>query len=494
MTTDTPERTSTKTKAFIIKKPTIEKAVADSAAGKARYEVADASATGLRLRVGPGEIIWRYRFMMDRVSTSLTFGSLDTWSVEEARRLVSDAQVLIRGKIRRPDASWVVGKLVEYGKVEAKVAEPLPAAPKFWTWEQARTDFIAEAERTLRDETAKDYKNRLKVPELARFEGRGVDTITRKEMARVLKDIHARGVESQSEHVRDVVKSMWTYLALDDISESSGVELPVMVGLRAPARTKKSEVRQGDYIPPIEEVGRLMAIARSGALEPRIGYAIEFLVFTCQRVSPVCKARNDGILGIGDHTRGLWSMSAAHRKTADKRGDKANHIIPLPAQAWRVVRAAQALTEELDHERVFPGLRPRRGHNEVGPLSTSAIQHTMSYLPGITATPHDVRRTFSNLAATKFEWSIDEVKAVLDHNEGRGSGDVTVMNYLYNGTHKKWPMMEAWCAWVEEATAAAIADDKRLTDVEWIRAHVQRQRAIKKGRAVAPVSLVKQAA
>lgn len=493
--TDMSERASTKTKAFYIKKPTIEKARNDSAAGKDRYEVSDNSAKGLRLRVGPGEIVWRYRFMMDRTSTSLTLGSLDTWSVEEARRLVSDAQVLIKGRIRRPDAVWVAEQLIAYGKVAAPAPEvAIITGPKTWTWETARTEFIAEAKRTLREETFKDYRNRLKVPELARFEGRGVDTITRKEMASALKAIHARGVESQSEHVRDVVKSMWTYLSLDDTSEFSGVEFNVMVGLRAPARTKKAEVRRGDYIPPIHEIGRLMAIARSGALEPRIGYAIQFLVFTCQRVSPVAKARNDGMRAVGSHERGLWSMSAAHRKTADKRGDKAAHVVPLPEPAWAVLRAVQSLTEQLDHERVFPGLRPQKGHNQVGPLSTSAISHTMSYLPGITATPHDIRRTFSNLAAARFKWSIDQVKSILDHNEGASSGDVTIMNYLFDGTHAKWPMMEAWCAWVEESTAAALADDSRLSDKVWIATHVKRQRDIAKGKKVKPVDLTKRIA
>lgn len=63
----------------------------------------------------------------------------------------------------------------------------------------------------------------------------------------------------------------------------------------------------------------------------------------------------------------------------------------LPEPAWAVLRAAQALTEQDDHVRVFPGLRPQKEGGEIGPLSTSAI--SMSYLPGITATPHDIRRT-----------------------------------------------------------------------------------------------------
>ena len=79
-------------------------------------------------------------------------------------------------------------------------------------------------------------------------------------------------------------------------------------------------------------------------------------------------------------------------------------------------------------------------------------------------------------------------------DEARESGDVTVLSYAFDGMTGKWPIMEAWCQWVEEATAAAIANDSRLTDVEWIRAHVQRQRAVKKGRAVPPVDLVKRIA
>lgn len=86
------------------------------------------------------------------------------------------------------------------------------------------------------------------------------------------------------------------------------------------------------------------------------------------------------------------------------------------------------------------------------------------------------------------------MKAILDHNEGQESDDVTVMNYLYDGSHSKWPMMESWCSWVEEATAAAIARDSRLQDVDWIKAHVHRQRRIAKGRKVEPVDLTKRIA
>src|SRR5690606_12597528 len=163
----------------------------------------------------------------------------------------------------------------------------------------------------------------------------------------ILADVHARGVESQSEHLRDVIKSMWSWLCLDQHSDLSGVHENVMVGLRAPDRTKLDEVRHGEYVPPMHEIGRIMAITRSGAIDERIALAIQLLVYTCQRVTPVSKARRDGMAFAQDRKQGTWSMSAAHRKTADKRGDRSDHIVPLPPQAWAVVERAKEITEEM---------------------------------------------------------------------------------------------------------------------------------------------------
>ena len=387
-----------------IKVPTVTRALADSRNGVDRYEVADSRAKGLRLRVSAGQVIWQFRFMMDKKPTRLTLGSVDTWTIAEARQLVSDASVVIRGKIRRPDEAWVAEQLVAHGKVEAPAEpEPVPHTPATtWTWEQAKTEFLAEVERTLHVATWRDYRNRLGIPELNRFAGRPVAGITRKEMAVALADIFNRGVPSQAEHARDVIKSMWKFLSLDRINDNSGVELPVMVGLRSPERSKLGEVRKKRYIPPILEVGRVMAIAQSGAVDERIGLAIQHLIYTCQRVLPISRTRRDAIALIENKSEALWSMSAAHRKTADKRGDEGNHVVPLPSQAYKVIKRAMDMTGELDHVRVFPAYRARRVGMEADAMATSAIQHNLSYMPGITATPHDFRRSFSNLGAAKF--------------------------------------------------------------------------------------------
>ena len=53
---------------------------------------------------------------------------------------------------------------------------------------------------------------------------------------------------------------------------------------------------------------------------------------------------------------------------------------------------------------------------------------------------------------------------------------MTANSYLYRGDHEKWDMMRAWCSWVDEATALAIAADKKLLDVEYLRDFIAKRR------------------
>lgn len=86
---------------------------------------------------------------------------------------------------------------------------------------------------------------------------------------------------------------------------------------------------------------------------------------------------------------------------------------------------------------LFRGLRPRRVGDEITSIATSNLQHALMYSPGIVMTPHDIRRGFTKAMAAHHGLSLDEAKTILDHNEGRSSGDVTVMHYLWKGTHAK---------------------------------------------------------
>lgn len=466
---------------------TVAKAIADAKPGAKQSEISDSRARGLKLRIGAEGASWQYRY--ERLGKGIRFdlGSVYDWSLVEARELAADAAAHRRqgGTV---DAAWLEGQLVKRGR-KAEILVPV----KSWDWVTARDDYLADVQRVNKPRTWKDYKARLtNTPELARFVGRDVATITLSEASRAVADIHARGVEPHAEHLAANISAFFSWLAKPARRDLTGVEPGRMLGLEAPARTMRVTVKK-KYAPPMVEIGRLMGIARSGALHERVGLAIEHLVFSVQRVTYVVHAEIDAMEYAADQTEGLWIMDPFNRKTAMKRDDTTNHVVPLPGPAWRVVTRAMDLAGD-KATRLFPGLRPRREGDVVDALAESTVQHTMSYMPGVVATPHDVRRSFSHHAQSHFRWGLAGTKSILDHNEGHTTDDVTVRNYLHSGEGEKWEIMRKWCAWVEEATAAAIEFDKRLLDAEWLRDHIDRKRREHKSGKRAGVSLAKHAA
>lgn len=471
---------------------TVAKAIADAKPGAKQSEISDSRARGLKLRVGAEGASWQYRY--ERLGKGVRFdlGSVHDWSLAEARELAADAAAHRRqgGTV---DVAWLETMLVKHGRKEAAAV-----FVKSWDWVSARDCYIEDSFRTKRKKTSDSYRNLLtNTPELERFYGRPVATISRREAAKAIADIHGRGVEAHAEHVAAVVSAFYTWLGDDARADDTSVEPGHMKGLKAPQRTAKAEVakpavKMAKYAPPMHEVGRLMAIARSGAVNPRIGLAIQHLCFSVQRVTYVVHARVDAMQAAAAANEGLWVMEPLHRKTAERRDDTTDHVVPLPPPAWAVVQAAMDLTEDMDHHRVFPGFRPQKEGGKVDAMGESAVQHNISYMPGIIARPHDLRRSFAKWGQSQFQWGIEGTRSILDHNEGFSTDDVTVRSYLHDGSGPKWEIMRNWCQFVEEATGEALAHDKRLEDVEWLRTFMTKQRYEHKHRVRLGVSLQKQ--
>ncbi|KQX40365.1 hypothetical protein ASD04_06975 [Devosia sp. Root436] len=455
---------------------TVAKAIADAKPGAKQSEISDSRARGLKLRIGAQGASWQYRYEQAGKGVRFDLGSVHDWSLVEARELAADAAAH-RRKRGTVDAAWMETMLVKHGR-KGEIQLPV----KSWDWATARTDYLADVDRTKRMKTAASYRNLLtNTPELERFAERAVSTISRREAAKAIADIHARGVEAHAEHVAAVVSAFYTWLGDDARADDTGIEPGHMRGLRAPQRTAKKEVakpavKANRYAPPMHEVGRLMAIARSGAINERIGLAIQHMCFTVQRITYIVHARIDGMEAALTPDEGLWRMEPQHRKTAENRNDTTDHVVPLPAPAWAVVQRAMTLTEDLDHHRLFPGFRPAKAGGTVDAMAESAVQHNMTYMPGIVARPHDLRRSFTKFGQSKFRWGIEGSRSILDHNEGFATDDVTVHSYLHDGIGPKWDIMRNWVQYVEEATAEAIDFDKRLRDVEWLSDFIARRR------------------
>ena len=485
-----------------ITQQTIARAKADAKPGAPQSEITDAKSQGLRLRIGARGVRWQLRFKVAGENVRLDLGEVDEWSVAEARDIASEAQRVIRGGIRKPDAKWVEEQRIRLGKIEAPVSHQADHKLSFkWDWERAKSEYIAEVQRSKKPATYNDYRRMLTTPELDRFAGRPVGSITLEEMAIAIRDIHRRGVERLAEHAASVVRPMFKFLSSADIRSQSGVERGIMTELTAPARSRKSEDLYGNapgtYVPEPRELGRIVAICRSGAMHPLVSSAIELTIFGVQRRMQTVLMLKRKVEAISDN-EALWFITAAQRKTAERRGDRSDHVVPLSAPAYTAVKRAIDWCDDHKSERinrsprVFPQFRPRRKGGVVDHMSVDSVSHNFSYMPAVFATPHDVRRAFGTHGETLLGFSPADTKAILDHLEGHQSGDVTRTSYaLHNGTHFKWPLMRTWANWIEEQVVDAIETDPRLLDVEWLKGEMKKAQDIAKGLRKKGVSLAK---
>lgn len=314
---------------------TVTKARADARPSGARYDVVDAKATGLSLRVSPRGVQWSWRYQLNGADKRLALGDVDMWTIAEARDLVGRAQAMLRDRTGIPDTDWLDRQRRIAGK-----AEPLPLAvarPKdifAWTFAQGRAAYLDEIDRTRRPATLADYKSMLTLPDLASLEKKPLPSISRTDLAGVISKIHRSGRESTAEHMVRVMRPFWKWLAGDGQTSKSGIVPGAMDGLAAPERTLDETDDAGEYVPPLEELGRIIAICRSGSIDPVVAAAVELTMWTAQRRRAVAEATLDQFEDVGGG-QGLWHVPPASRKTRSKAGTKKRpHVIPLPTPVW----------------------------------------------------------------------------------------------------------------------------------------------------------------
>jgi integrase len=338
------------------------------------------------------------------------------------------------------------------------------------------------------------------MPEVAALDGRRLPTITRDEIFQIILAVHATGRESTSENLTRTIRPFFNWMGGDGRRLRYGVVPGLLAGIKAPERTlvetheDDEDEDTGEYVPPLSELGRIIAIARSGALSPLLACAVEFTCWTVQRRRAITGARLSdfmiitksvdkdnlppGVIEVLDMSEGVWRVPPASRKTRTKSGAKKKpHVIPLPAPAWACVMRAVNLGMQRGEENkfLFPAKRPRRAGDPVGPMHPSTLTHAFLDLPDCGASPHDVRRTMASDGEALLGLDRKDTKAILDHAEGKATdkvlrrsdgADVTDIHYsFHDGTHFTWPIMRAWCAALEREIEIATADLEPLAEI-----------------------------
>ncbi|ARO53966.1 integrase [Methylorubrum zatmanii] len=498
-----------------LSKTHVDKAMKDVAAGDRTYDLIDAQQPGLLLRVGPRGARWAFKAIRFKQTLRLTIGSPPEISLDEARTIAAAAQRGLVNRLWAPDDKFLEGELVKLGKVAPRPPIP-PRDPvmvaawerecddrPFWVWEEARAEYLAEVKRTKRPDTHKDYSAKLHMKELAGLAGRKVRRITLEDLAKVVYEVHKSGRETQARNLASALRPMWRWLWLAHVRPSAGFSAEERIGadmsrLQPPERSPGLKPRAngkvpGKHVATPEEIGTILAVARSGVLDRTVSLALELLVLTTQRRRPVADAQaEDFVPWVEMPGWGIWSMSPRHRKTADKRDDQTRHVLPLPPSMWARLAPQVQRCRDTGIPFLFPQIRPwRTGEEPDGHMSDSALNHRLLDM-GVRASPHDLRRGFTSHGRKILKIARPDTKLIMDHNEGIPSDDVLETHYSDDDRlDLKQPVMEKWIAWCDELATAAAAG---LPPLEQLAAEIATRRRTREKEGQAKTAAKKKAA
>jgi integrase len=466
--------------ATTITKATLQAALRDAMAG-ADYVRRDPACPGLELRVRYHKVSWTIRCRMNKGGKQRRFDLGDGNVLpEEARRRGQKVKDLARQGL---DPTGAIVEMKTGVSVKHQREEAERRGQPSIEWAEARTWFLEEFVRAKRSiDTYDSYRKELQTPELAAFDGRMVADITKEDVAEVLKLIAARGAESLAEHVQRALSSMWTQLADPAESRRTGVRPYAIKGAKAPERTTSNPYAEDapDYetldAPPTElQIGRAIAIAKSGALGLRNSAAILILAGSVQRRRTVAGGNRRDFRTFGDEM--CWAIPPFFRKTAKKKRSRGKHVVPLVGWAATAAQIVERLAG--DGEWHFPaGKTTRKGKPGRTPhINARWISAQMEVMPDIGFSAHKWRAAFATHGPALLGWSQDDAKIILDHLEGHDGGDVTAQHYNSDPQmQKKRKMMTEWIAFLDRCEGAAVTADPVLRDPQAIAEAVYRRR------------------
>ena len=268
---------------------------------------------------------------------------------------------------------------------------------------KAKEEFLAHVFAKKRADTHRDYTGKLRPPELDRFNGLPVASITRNQILMAVAAIHGRGAETMAEGVLRVLKGMWTFLADGERQEHTSVAPNLLLRANAPDRTRNEigdpnridEDRERGDAPPEIELGRALAIARAGVLPDRVSLGLQLLLASVQRRRAVIGANRWRFKTYAETPdEEARYVPPYYRKSGSKRGNR-SHLVPVVGWGAEAVRKLDRLSDSVDGPGwLFPGRRTRgmisegipAGHADVGLLN-----NYLGVLPGVDFSPHCVR-------------------------------------------------------------------------------------------------------
>ncbi len=471
-------------------------------------DVADGGCPGLTLRLTPTAAVWSIRFRHADKPLRVRLGDAREWTLAQARSVAGAVRDHVEAGQGVPADEWITLKraaLASKGEVEVPTFMPRDKGPATWTLCEAREAWGSWMRREveaglLRDATVRNYLGVMGGPAMRTLDASIVSRITAADVAAIVETLVEQGKRSTARDVVRVSKRFWPWMGDAGRKHLSGADPNAMAGLRAPKMGAKPKRRY----PRLPAVAYMLAVASHGVLSTSVGGAIELLIYTAQRRLSVVKARVDEFEPWPERVGwGIWWQG--HRKIgqgAPTEDDPRHgaHALPLPPHVWWRIETYLAFTRREAEERgvprsewMYPAARPRRLGDLVTHLSPHTLTHAVAAMPGIEASPHDVRRAFATLCQRDLKIPAHVVGMVLDHANSDllevSDGNAMTRRYtLDQMLALKAPAMEAWqkAVWAErlkvelpdseELKRQVVAENLRQRGVTDLEAEGERRR------------------
>ncbi|WP_420430401.1 tyrosine-type recombinase/integrase [Kordiimonas sp.] len=338
---------------------------------------------GLYLQVGPtGSKSWIFRFMMNRKSRDMGLGSVNDFSLAEAREAARDCRRLVRDGIDPIDA--------RHSQRRERMAE----AARQQTFKECAMDYIRTHSSSWKNaKHCQQWENTLNTyayPVLGKLAVRDIDTHLVKQ---VLDPIWQIKTETAT-RVRNRIERVLDWATVQQLRQGENpARWKGHLENLLPAPTKLKNVQHHKALPYAETATFLKEL---DAVDGVSAQGLRFLILTAARSGEVRNAVWDDI----DMEKKTWTIPAEKMKAGKE------HIVPLSDAALDVLKRMQKFREG---DLVFPGSRERR------PLSDMAFTQLLRRMKKDGVTAHGFRSSFRDWAGETTAFAREVIEAALAH-------------------------------------------------------------------------------
>jgi integrase len=376
----------------------------------------------LWLQVTPTGRSWIFRFTLHGRAREMGLGSLNTFSLSEARQ---------QGRLCRQQVHSGIDP------IEARKAARLTAqldSAKAVTFEECSKRYIASHQAAWRNaKHSAQWASTLQTyafPVFGKLPTQAVDVGL---VLKAIEPIWATKPETAS-RLRGRIESILDWATARGYRQG---ENPARwrghLENLLPARAKVRSVQHHAALPYAQIFGFITKLRRQDGVAAR---ALEFAIFTAARTGEVIGARWDEI----NTANKLWTIPA-HRMGKSKK----EHRVPLSDAALEIV---DHMAEHRTSDFVFPGNKAKR------PLSNMALLMTLRRMKREDLTAHGFRSSFRDWAAECTDFPTEVAEMALAHTV---ADKVEAAYRRGDLLDKRRQLAEAWARYCAQPTAREVA-------------------------------------